>query len=166
MFVRNMNGELIKGPMERNEMLSAKAKNSFPGKLSRQSRPQLYMAMITQLRRVGVPVEHGKEVVDYFEHAASGCAGVVLKDGSRHEANLVIAADGVHSRSWKLTLGHEVPARPSGDAIFRVSYPVEVGLKDPLIATEYPLLEGERPQVNSYIAYALRLPKLTSAMAI
>lgn len=152
MHMRDLGGRLVRGPMERTDMLSARAKAALPGcKLSRQSRPRLYVAMLEHLRRVGVPVEHSAEVRAYFEDGNRGRAGVVLRDGSRREADLVIAADGIHGRSWELVLGEEVPARPSGDAMFRVSYPFGGGLYDPVIDAEYPLLEGDRPQVNGYI---------------
>ncbi|GJN71741.1 hypothetical protein PLICBS_005809 [Purpureocillium lilacinum] len=158
MHMRDLGGRLVRGPMERTDMLSARAKAAMPGgKLSRQSRPRLYVAMLEHLRRVGVPVEHGAEVREYFEDENCGRAGVVLGDGSRREADLVIAADGVHGRSWELVLGEEVPARPSGDAMFRVSYPFGGGLQDPVIDAEYPLLEGDRPQVNGYIGPDIQL---------
>ena len=97
--------------------------------------------ILDQLDRIRVHIEYGKEVVNYFEDAESGRAGVVLKDGSRHEADLVVAADGLHGKSWALVAGHPVPARSSGDAIFRVAYPVELALADPMVADRFKLLE-------------------------
>lgn len=150
MYMHAMNGDLIKGPIERNDMLSPKAKASITRNLCRHLRPQMYLAMRDHLQRLGVPVRHGMESESYFENDRR--AGVILKDGSHHEADLVIAADGVHGRSWKLVLGNEVLAQPSGDAIFRVSYPADVGLKDPVIASAFSLSPEGRPEVHIYPA--------------
>jgi 2-polyprenyl-6-methoxyphenol hydroxylase-like FAD-dependent oxidoreductase len=90
-------------------------------------------------------------VVNYFENGDDGKAGVVLKDGSRHEADLVVAADGVRGNSWPLVAGHPVPARSSGHAIFRVAYPVENALADPMIAERFPLLEDGRSVIEMWV---------------
>lgn len=91
-----------------------------------------------QLGQIGLDVEFNKEVVEYFEDEARGRAGVLLKDGSRMEADLVVAADGVRGKSWSLVAGQPVPARSSGDAMFRVAFPVEHVLSDPEIVQRFP----------------------------
>jgi len=141
----------MRGPVAMEDVLSPAAKSALTGPFLRYSRPKLYSAMLNHLRRVGVPVEHGKEVVDYFEDTSAGKAGVVFKDGSRQGADLVIAADGVHGHSWKLVVGQAAEARPSGDAVLRVAYPLKHALEDPLIASEYQALGGgDRPNINAY----------------
>lgn len=92
-----------------------------------------------QLAQVGLKVEYDMQVREYFEDISKAKAGVVVKDGFRLEADLVIAADGVRGNSWPLVAGEPVPARSSGDAIFRVAYPVELALADPMIAERFPL---------------------------
>lgn len=109
--------------------------------------------MLDHLGRIGVDVEHGRNVIDYFEENSVGRAGVVLKDGSKEHADIVIAADGVSGHSWKLLLGREIQARPSGDAIFRASFPVEHAIANPLVAKTF--IEGEpkngRPTIHGYM---------------
>ncbi|KAK3699218.1 hypothetical protein LTR37_016579 [Vermiconidia calcicola] len=107
--------------------------------------------LLEQLNKVGLGVEYGKEVSDYFEDVGSNRAGVVLKDGSKHEADLVVAADGVRGASWSLIAGRPVPAKSSGDAIFRVAYPIAIALKDPVIAERFPLLEDGRPLAELWV---------------
>ncbi len=51
--VRNLEGEIIKGPMTMEDLLSSAAKSALPGPFRRYSRPKLYSAMLKQLRRVG-----------------------------------------------------------------------------------------------------------------
>ncbi|KJZ71295.1 hypothetical protein HIM_09305 [Hirsutella minnesotensis 3608] len=150
MRIHNLQGALVRGPLEMKDILSAEVRNSIKCKIFRYSRPRLYQAMLTHLRRVGVPVDHGMDVIDYFENESGKKAGVVLQDGAKLDADLVIAADGIHSQSWKTVLDRQVPARPSGDAAFRVAYPIEVVHDDAMIGAEYPLLDGGRPQTLAY----------------
>ena len=127
-------GERIQGPTV-----------SFFGTTSQQlyrhSRPKLHRMLLEQLAKSNVEVEYGLTVAEYFENTPCGRAGVMLKDGSKHEADLVVAADGVRGNSWPLIAGKPVPARSSGRAIFRVAYPVELARADPMVAERFKLQE-------------------------
>lgn len=59
-----------------------------------QMRPLVYKMFISQVKRLGLRVEFGKRVVDYFEDEEGQKAGVVTDQGDRYEAHVVIAADG------------------------------------------------------------------------
>jgi len=143
MAARHMQtGQRITEPFDFAEMLGIKVP------IYRQSRPKFHGMMLEQMASIGLTVEYDKEVVDYFEDEASDRAGVVLKDGSRFEADLVVAADGLRSPSWQLVAGKPVPARSSGDAIFRVAYPVELALADPMIAERFPLQPDGRSVIE------------------
>ena len=100
-------GERIAGLMRLRELMSKNPPEGVqPERVYRRSRPKFHHMTLDPLDRIGVQVEYGKEVVNYFEDAESGRAGVVLKDGSRHEADLVVTADGLHGQSWALVAGH------------------------------------------------------------
>lgn len=121
-------------------------------------RPDFHAVLLEQLKAIGIYLEYGKEVVDYFENAQGGQAGVVLEDGSKHSTDLVIAADGVRSPSWGLVAGQPVANRSSGNAIFRVAYPVEHALTDPMIAEHFQLTEDGRSVMEMWAgpgAYAM-----------
>lgn len=68
---------------------------------------------------LGVEVNFNAPVVDIFEDGKS--AGVVLKGGSRYEADLVIAADGVRGQPRKHVVGVADRPQKSGFAVFRSS---------------------------------------------
>lgn len=139
----NQKGERIAGPMEFKELMSKDLQDeSVTERIKRHSRPKFHRMLHEQLGKIGIEAEYDKEVVDYFEDEQGGSAGVVLKDGSRHEADLVVAADGVRGASWTLVAGRPVPARSSGDAIFRVAYPVELAVADPMVAERFQLVDG------------------------
>jgi len=71
----------------------------------------------------GLDIRLGHHVVDYFE--SDDEAGVVLADGRRFTADLVLAAEGVRSRGRKIVLGFEDKPKSSGYAVFRTWYPAD-----------------------------------------
>ncbi|KAI0972247.1 putative monooxygenase [Xylaria arbuscula] len=66
---------------------------------------------------IGVDVRLGRRVEDYFE--SDDEAGVVLEDGERITADVVLAAEGVRSRGRKIVLGYEDKPKASGYAVYR-----------------------------------------------
>lgn len=144
------NGEVFAGPMDFKDVLSEdsiKAKANT-GRMYRHSRPKFHRILHDQLSRIGLEVEFDKEAVEYFDDNERGRAGVILKDGSRHDADLVVAADGVRGASWSLVAGSPVPARSSGNALFRVAFPVEHILSDPDIIERLKFDESGRSVIN------------------
>ena len=145
-------GERIAGPMEFKELTSTSLKeNAVLERIYRHSRPKFHNMLYEQLARIGLKVEHGQVVVNYFEDVEQGRAGVVLKDGSRHEADLVVAADGLRGPSWSLIAGHPIPARSSGDAIYRAAFPVELAVADPMIAERFKLQNDGRSVIELWL---------------
>lgn len=148
--MNNVKLEIVKGPMKATAVVQEGSKAQ---RTSWYMRPEFQEMLLSQLSKIGVKVEYEKPVVDYFEDEESGQAGVVLKDGSRHYADLVVAADGVRTASSPLIAGKPVPARSSGHAIFRVAYPVELALADPLVAERFKLDEEGNSVLNMFHGY-------------
>lgn len=122
------------------ELLSEAARAELPPGTAPQetSRPRIYAAMLAQLRRVGVDIEHDREVISFFDSKEGSQAGVELKDGTRLTADLVVAADGLQSQSSELVYGKKVPLKPVGTAAFRASYPPELAADNTLVQETYP----------------------------
>ena len=116
-------------------------------------RPKFHGLLLEQAAKVGIEIEYGKEVIDFFESEETDQAGVILQDNSKISADLVVAADGLKSKSWQLIAGKPVPARSSGLAIFRVAYPVEIALADPMIAERFKLLPDGRSVMELWAGY-------------
>ena len=76
------------------------------------------------------PLITNAAVESYDAHAGT----VTLADGSTLRADLVVAADGVHSRANKYVLGHEVPAVPSDTTVIRFMISSETIRQDPKTA--------------------------------
>jgi len=82
-----------------------------PERLYRHHRPKFHNLLSAQLEQVEVSIEYGMHVVDYYEDEASGKGGVFLIEGRKIDADLVIAADGVGTKSYKLVAGKKVEAK-------------------------------------------------------
>ncbi|KAH8690474.1 2-polyprenyl-6-methoxyphenol hydroxylase [Talaromyces proteolyticus] len=78
---------------------------------------------------LGLPVEIflRSEVVQYDADEGS----ITLADSSVHYADLVIAADGVHTTAVDHVIGHSVPPVSTGSAAFRFLISTKELLKDP-----------------------------------
>lgn len=87
-----------------------------------QMRPLVYTMFMIQAQKLGIMIKYSTRVVDYWESEKRGRAGVVTDNGERYEADIVIAADGVGSKSQKL-VGGQVRAMRSGRAMWRAAFP-------------------------------------------
>ncbi|KAJ5813156.1 hypothetical protein N7447_010179, partial [Penicillium robsamsonii] len=98
--------------------------------ISRAEFQQLYSYVVS----LGIPVGFNHSVSSYYE---TGEKGVVFSDGRKIQADVVVATDGVGSISWEIVSGKKDRPISSSYAIYRVTYPVEPALKNPIIAAEY-----------------------------
>ena len=124
-----------------------------------QMRPLVYKMFVNQVERLGVKVEFSKRIVDYFENEHK--AGVVTDAGERYEADVVIAADGVGSKSQKL-VGGQVRAISSGRAMWRAAFPISHLDQNPKVKEFFHMVEGNRPIVRTWLGpstYALTLTR-------
>jgi salicylate hydroxylase len=105
------------------------------------------LALATGGHGAGTPGEvvTNAAVVSYDAHAGT----VTLANGARLTADLVVAADGVHSLAQKYVLGEERPAAPSGTTVIRFMIPTKTVKADPRTAG---LLAGEDGQFAIYTA--------------
>lgn len=157
MSIHNQRGEQLEEPADLENFISKSVSPESVANMQRHSRPMFAEMLAEQLAQVDIKVEYGMEVKDYFEDAAKGRAGVLLKDGSKHEADIVVAADGVRGNSWPLVAGKPVPARSSGDAIFRVAYPVELALADPMVAERFKMREDGKSVMEMWLVPGMQV---------
>jgi len=64
-------------------------------------RPDLYRVMHQEARRRGIRIEHGKRLVD-AQPTADGGVVATFEDGSSARGDLLIGADGIHSRTRRI----------------------------------------------------------------
>lgn len=110
---------------------------------------------------MGVKLEFNRRVTEYYENAETGKGGVVTDDGKKYEADIVIAADGVGSKSQTL-VGGQVRAQSSGRAMWRAAFPIENLDKDPEVKEFFRLVNEQDPIVRTFLGpgtYALTLTR-------
>ena len=113
--------------------------------------------LATQPDGEGTPVQITYNATVVLYDAENG--GITLADCSTFTADLVIAADGVHSKSPRAILGYDFDATYTGTTIVRFMLPTSVICDDPLTAK----LVGEEGQSSFYIGperrrYILQYP--------
>ncbi|KAK8129771.1 FAD/NAD(P)-binding domain-containing protein [Apiospora kogelbergensis] len=134
--IHRITGEVIKGPGP----LSWKDEDDIgdydpllPTRFYRHHRAKFLRMLMVAVRGAGINITYGQRVVDYHEDAARQVAGVRLVDESgggsvgatTMEADLVIAADGVGTKSHGAVNGHDIRAESSGYSLYRTCFPVE-----------------------------------------
>jgi 2-polyprenyl-6-methoxyphenol hydroxylase-like FAD-dependent oxidoreductase len=125
--------------------------NTPPGTF--QMRPLVYKMFVRQVEKLGVDIHFGTKVVDYCEDATREKAIAITDQGERFEADVVIAADGVGSKSQKL-VGGQVRARSSGRAMWRAAFSSEHLDKNPKVKEFFGRMAGEsndEPIVRTFL---------------
>ncbi|KAJ5156319.1 hypothetical protein N7492_009122 [Penicillium capsulatum] len=100
-----------------------------PPKVYRHSRPKFHLMLCRQLEKLGLEIEYGKRVMEYFEDPELQKAGVVVEDGERIEADVVLAADGIGSKSARVT----------------------IAMADPVVRERFHVLPGGIPSAEIWI---------------
>ncbi|PVH92858.1 FAD/NAD(P)-binding domain-containing protein [Periconia macrospinosa] len=154
-------GEIMIPPKKVSDRLRAAGldPNLAPGEF--QMRPLVYKMFFDAVENAGIKIEFGRKVVDYFEDESRGKGGCITEDGTRYEADVVIAADGVGSKSQKL-VGGQVRAESSGRAMWRAAFPKEHLDKNPEVKEFFKMQPGNEPIVRTFLGpstYALTLSR-------
>ncbi|KAI1101677.1 FAD/NAD(P)-binding domain-containing protein [Jackrogersella minutella] len=76
-----------------------------------------------------IPIHLGRRIEEYFEDEKE--AGIVLENGEKIAADVVIASDGVRSKARKAVLGYEDKPKSSGHAVWRAWFSSKDLLADP-----------------------------------
>ena len=98
-------------------------------------RSRLHHTLYEYALQLGIPIEFSATASGFFETEDHG--GVILTDGRKLTADVVVAADGVGSKSWSLVVGEESAPISSGFVLYRVTFPAAPALENPIIAKEF-----------------------------
>lgn len=98
-------------------------------------RKKLHNLLYTYAIELGIPFTFDTRITEFYETADAG--GVILHDGSKLEADVVVAADGVGSKSHKVVDGNRDAPISSGFIMYRISFPVAPALENPVLAKEF-----------------------------
>ncbi|KAJ4354276.1 uncharacterized protein N0V89_006010 [Didymosphaeria variabile] len=98
-------------------------------------RGALHNLLYMYSQELGIPIEFSASVSKFDE--TNGKGSITLVDGRNFTADVVVAADGVGTKSWEVVVGNKETPVSSGFVLYRRSYPEEVGMQDPDIAREF-----------------------------
>jgi len=150
-YVRH-SGEHIFGPVPANmgEPEPDSSNNDQARFAFMHSRPQIYQTLLSEVRRCGISVHFNMTVIDYFEDEEAGIGGVMTANGQKFVADIVVAADGVGSTSYKAVTGKKTKAKSSGFSMYRAAFAVERVFADPELRKTFSTY-GDKPRWDFYI---------------
>jgi 2-polyprenyl-6-methoxyphenol hydroxylase-like FAD-dependent oxidoreductase len=146
-------GEIVTGPdpvMMPGTSTASDGVEQRPTRIYRHNRPKFMQMLVSKLLSIGVDISFGNHVVDYYEDPEKQTAGVVLDDGRNIEADVVIAADGLGTKSHKLVNGHDIRAHSTGYSVYRTAFPAELLAADPVVDKRFQMLENGHPLVEMW----------------
>lgn len=98
-------------------------------------RADLHRALLERAQELGATFRINSRVVDVqYEQSRLDTATVVLHNGERLVADLVIGADGIFSTCREILLGKPSPPTPTGDLAYRVLLNTKDMAQDPELA--------------------------------
>ncbi|TVY30272.1 FAD-dependent monooxygenase, partial [Lachnellula hyalina] len=109
-------------------------------------RANLHKCLLQRAVELGARTIVNARVSDVQVSADGETATVVLRDGQRHTADLVVGADGINSHLREIMMGKVDPPTLTGDLAYRLLLSTKEMLKDPELATFVT-----NPQVNYWM---------------
>lgn len=97
-------------------------------------RADLHRALLDRAQELGMTFQTRCKVID-IDATDSNRATVVLSDGRKVSADLVVGADGIHSRCREILLAGPSPPTATGDLAYRVLLDTQGMRDDPDLAT-------------------------------
>lgn len=146
-------GEHIFGPAEaefnrEDAVKSAASLEKLPFLVQRAG---FYEMVLKGVERRYIPVDWNTHVTKFGEDESKNVAWVDLEDGRRLEADLVIAADGIGTKSHEAVTGHTITPYSSGFAVLRCTVPTETIFHSQFVINHLGWSPGDRAQMRTYI---------------
>ncbi|KAI1382340.1 FAD/NAD(P)-binding domain-containing protein [Hypoxylon crocopeplum] len=104
-----------------------------------------------QCKRLGIHITFGVAIEAYEEDITKGTATALTLDGRRFTADVVIAADGIGTKSHAVTLGHPVKALKTGFITYRAMYSTEHLKGVPIV--EDAIQRSKRPALQIFTSH-------------
>jgi 2-polyprenyl-6-methoxyphenol hydroxylase-like FAD-dependent oxidoreductase len=139
-------GKLIGGPFH-----GGSADDPGPALLTLTDRERFVKYLVEFLGHLNIPIQYDSRVVDYSEDKNLKKSFAVTAAGETLEADLIVAADGVGTKSWKLIAKERQLPKPSGFSIFRGSIPASSYLQNPILREEFGEMDKGYGHVRFYL---------------
>ncbi|KAI0509397.1 hypothetical protein F5B22DRAFT_638046 [Xylaria bambusicola] len=119
-------------------------------------RPEIIHMMEDQINRLGISIHYGRKTISYEEDSSSGEARVLTASGEVFTGDVVVAAEGIGTKSHEIVTGRRVPFVDSGYAIMRGAFSpslIASGSKGAKLLLE----PGQTPEVRTYAGKDMHL---------
>ncbi|KAI0455921.1 FAD/NAD(P)-binding domain-containing protein [Xylaria acuta] len=119
-------------------------------------RPRIMRMLEDQINRLNIPIFYGRKAVGYEEDVSSGKARVLTASSEVFIGDVVVAAEGIGTKSHEIVTGSPVPFVNSGYAIMRGAF--SPSFIAPNSRGAQLLLEpGQTPEVRTYVGENMHL---------
>ncbi|CAH0055641.1 unnamed protein product [Clonostachys solani] len=165
----NLDGSIAGPPLEfEHNMKGAAEHAAFPLHIGALlGRADLAQMLLDQCERLEIPIHWDVNIVDYGEGLDVKKGFAIRADGHRYTADVVIAADGLGSKSHRITMGQQTRAVSTGYVIYRSVIPLTGGVSEILFDTVQKSGRGEfRLYMGHNMHIALVLSKRLVTFAI
>ncbi|KAI0965494.1 FAD/NAD(P)-binding domain-containing protein [Xylaria arbuscula] len=119
-------------------------------------RPQIMQMLEDQINRLGIPIFYGRKAIGYEEDVSSGTARVLTASNEVFTGDVVVAAEGIGTKSHEIVTGSPVPFVSSGYAIIRGAFSPTFIVPNSRGA-ELLLEPGQTPEVRTYVGKDMHL---------
>ncbi|KAI0202001.1 FAD/NAD(P)-binding domain-containing protein [Astrocystis sublimbata] len=119
-------------------------------------RSQVMKMLEDQIKRLSIPILYGHKVANYEEDGHSGKARVITTKGEVFTGDVVVAAEGIGTKSHEIITGHHLPFVGSGYAVIRGAFSPEC-IAPGSRGAELLLRPGQTPEVRTYAGENMHL---------
>lgn len=119
-------------------------------------RPQIMRMLEDQIKRLGIPTYYGCKVARYEEDMLSGKVSVLTASSEIFTGDVVVAAEGIGTKSHEIVTGSLVPFVTSGYAIVRGAFSPSL-IASNSRGAELLLEPGQTPEVRTYVGKDMHL---------
>ncbi|TGJ78629.1 hypothetical protein E0Z10_g10137 [Xylaria hypoxylon] len=119
-------------------------------------RPQIMQMLEDQINRLGIPIFYGRKAIGYEEDVLSGKAHVLTTSSEVFTGDVVVAAEGIGTKSHETVTGSPVPFVNSGYAIMRGAFSPSF-IEPSSRGAELLLEPGQTPEVCIYAGEDMHL---------
>ncbi|KAI1448130.1 FAD/NAD(P)-binding domain-containing protein [Annulohypoxylon stygium] len=112
-----------------------------------------------QCKRLGIPITFGVSIEKYEEDTTKGVGIAIAHDGRRYTADVVVAADGIGTKSHCITLGRPVRAIKTGYEVYRAMY-------SPKDIKDAPVIEEALRNLETPLMMLLQAEKVHAVASI
>jgi hypothetical protein len=119
-----------------------------------------------QCQRLGIKITFSVNVLSYVENATEGTATAIADDGREFTADIVVAADGLGTKSHQAVLGRPIRAVSTGYAIARFMYSLD-GIQDAPLLDQLKDIKRPVLRISSgyvFLAITTTLTRLLSVL--